>query len=110
MSVALFAALLYLGVALQYAADPTSALGALASRRPPRSVGGAILLMLTVAAFALWHQREPGPAALLMVIAGLAAFGTVFALVAPVLPRLTWGLAGLSLVAIPILLSLGAWP
>ena len=63
--------------------------------------------LLVLAAAVLWNASEPGPAVFIAIPVALMAGSTSVTLLAPVWPRLVWGLAAAAL-PLSLLLALGA--
>jgi hypothetical protein len=112
MTELLCVALLYLASALIYATTRRrrTLQPAWASTRLSVAAARIAALACIASAFALWRTIEPGPAAFLVILTGQIVSGTLFALIAPVAPRLIACATALCLLAIPTLLSLGAVP
>lgn len=101
--------LVYVAAALVYGATRErgrARLALLEAARPSRAARWAALAAAGFAA-SLWQGVESGPAAFLVIPVAFLALSTVIALLTPVLPRLVWMAAALSLVAIPILALVG---
>ena len=110
MSATLTCALLYLAAALGYGAGRGGARLPVAATPGAGRAARAAALLAALAAFATWRTREPGPAAFLVVGAGLLVMSAVVTVLAPLWPRPVWGAALVCLVAAPCLALAGAFP
>lgn len=98
---------LYLAFALLHAAEPRRRPPSWPARAPAWDRRRRIAALACLASgVGLWAHAEDLAAALLVALAALTAFATAVVLLAPVAPRLMWGLA-IACAPAAIALSLG---
>ncbi|WP_437293219.1 hypothetical protein [Sorangium sp. So ce426] len=102
----------YLAFALLHGARPERLPLVIAARLRAWRAWRAAARVLSVASFSLsvwlWSRAEAGAAAYLVPLAALLCAASLFVLLAPVWPRVVWGLAFLCPPAIAALSLLGA--